>query len=202
MTRKMNKSDATLEPDSIDNDRFSSDEWPSDNGALIDITIVAASWDTTLIDDLKDRGPVMLDYIAARLSLDPKRVSLLLCNDEDMFAMNKTHRGVEKATNVLAFPGDDDIQRAGDMPVEEVTIGDIAIAAETVMRESSEMGIAAGDHLLHLFTHGVLHLLGFDHEEDIPAAEMEGLEIDLLAQMKIVNPYHSDHSVFEMRETE
>ena len=202
MMRKMNKSDATLEPDSIDNDRFSSDEWPSDNGALIDITIVAASWDTTLIDDLKDRGPVMLDYIAARLSLDPKRVSLLLCNDEDMFAMNKTHRGVEKATNVLAFPGDDDIQRAGDMPVEEVTIGDIAIAAETVMRESSEMGIAAGDHLLHLFTHGVLHLLGFDHEEDIPAAEMEGLEIDLLAQMKIVNPYHSDHSVFEMRETE
>ena len=199
MTHKMHKGDATLEPDSKEDGRFLSDEWPSDNGALIDITIVAASWDTTLIDDLKARGPVMLDYIAARLSLDPKRVSLLLCNDEDIRAMNKIHCGVDKATNVLSFPADDDLRRASDMPADEVTIGDIAIAAETVVRESSEKGIAAGDHLLHLFTHGVLHLLGYDHEEDSPAAEMEQLEIDLLAQMKIPNPYHSDHPVFGMR---
>ena len=199
MTRKMHKSDVTLEPDSIENERFASDEWPSDNGALIDITIVAASWDTPLIDDLKARGPAMLDHIAARLSLDPKRVSLLLCNDEDMRAMNKIHCGVDKATNVLSFPAANDLHWAGDMPVDEVTIGDIAIAAETVLRESSKMGIAAGDHLLHLFTHGVLHLLGYDHEEDSPAAEMEQLEIDLLAQMKISNPYHSDHPVFGMR---
>ena len=199
MKRKMHKSEATLEPDSIENERFLSDEWPSDNGALIDITIVAASWDTPLIDDLKARDPAMLDHIAARLSLDPKRVSLLLCNDEDMCAMNKIHRGVDKATNVLAFPADDHLQRAGDMPADEVTIGDIAIAAETVMSESRKTGIAAGDHLLHLFTHGVLHLLGYDHEEDSSAAEMEQLEIDLLAQMKIANPYHSDYLVFGMR---
>ena len=202
MTRNVHRGDIALESDSMDDGRFLSDEWPSENGALIDVTIVAASWDARLICDLKTRGPAMLDHIAARLSCDPKRVSLLLCNDEDMFAMNKTHRGVEKATNVLAFPGDDDIQRAGDMPVEEVTIGDIAIAAETVMRESSEMGIAAGDHLLHLFTHGVLHLLGYDHEEDRAAAEMEGLEIHLLAQMKIANPYNDDHPVFGIREVE
>ena len=202
MTRNVHKGDIALESDSIDDGRFLSDEWPSENGAVIDVTIVSASWDARLIYDLKTRGPAMLDHIAARLSYDPKRVSLLLCNDEDMCAMNKTHRGVEKATNVLAFPVDDDIQRAGDMPVEEVTIGDIAIAAETVMRESSEMGIAAGDHLLHLFTHGVLHLLGFDHEEDIPAAEMEGLEIDLLAQMKIADPYHSDYPVSSILEIE
>ena len=202
MTRKMHKSDATLEPDSLENERFSSGEWRSANGALIDITIVAASWDTPLIDDLKARGPAMLDHIAARLSFDPKRVSLLLCNDEDMRAMNKIHCGIDKATNVLSFPADDDLRRASDMPADEATIGDIAIAAETVMRESSEMGIAAGDHLLHLFTHGVLHLLGYDHEEDSPAAEMERLEIDLLAQMKIANPYHSNHPVFGMREIE
>ena len=199
MTRKMHKSDVTLEPDSIENERFASDEWPSDNGALIDITIVAASWDTPLIDDLKARGPAMLDHISARLSLDPKRVSLLLCNDEDMRAMNQLYRGADKATNVLSFPADDDLWRSGDMPTDDLTIGDIAIAAETVLRESSKMGIAAGDHLLHLFTHGVLHLLGYDHEEDSPAAEMERLEIDLLAQMKISNPYHSDHPVFGMR---
>ncbi|MFL2845163.1 MAG: rRNA maturation RNase YbeY [Candidatus Puniceispirillaceae bacterium] len=202
MTRKMHKGDVTPEPDSTEDEKFLSDEWPSDNGASIDITIVAASWDAPLIDNLKARGPAMLDLISARLSLDPPRVSLLLCNDEDMRAMNQTHRGVYKATNVLSFPADCDLQRAGDMPADEVTIGDIAIAAETVMRESRKTGIAAGDHLLHLFTHGVLHLLGYDHEEDSPAAEMERLEIDLLAQMKIANPYHSDHPVFGMLEIE
>ncbi len=202
MTRNVDKGDTTLDPDSTEGGRFLSDEWPSDNGALIDVIIVAASWDTRLVDDLKARGPLMLDHIAARLSHDPKRVSLFLCNDEDMCSMNKIHRGIDKATNVLAFPADYDLQRAGGMPANEITIGDIAIAAETVLRESSKIGIASGDHLLHLFTHGVLHLLGYDHEDDIPAAEMEGLEIDLLAQMKIANPYHSDHSVFGMREIE
>ncbi len=202
MARKMHKGDATLEPDSIENERFLSEEWLSDNGALIDITIVAESWNTHLVDDLKERGPAMLDHIAVRLSLDPQRVSLLLCNDEDMRVMNKIYRGVDKATNVLSFPLGGDLQRADDIPDEEVTIGDIAIAAESVVRESSKMGITAGDHLLHLFTHGVLHLIGYDHEEDSLAAEMEGLEIDLLAQMKIANPYHNDHPVFGMWEIE
>jgi probable rRNA maturation factor len=201
MTRKMHKGDTTLEPDSIDNERFLSDEWQSENGAFIDITIVAASWDTPLTDDLKARGPAMLDHIAARLSFDPIRVSLFLCSDEDMRAINKIHRGVDKATNVLSFPADVDLQRTSDIPADEVMIGDIAIAAETVLRESNEIGIAAGDHLLHLFTHGVLHLLGYDHEEDSPAAEMERLEIDLLAQMKIADPYSCDIPFFGMRET-
>jgi probable rRNA maturation factor len=202
MTHKMHKGDATLEPDSKEDGRFLSDEWPSDNGALIDITIVVSSWDTPLINDLRARGPAMMDHIAARLSLEPQKVSLLLCNDEDMRAMNQIYRGVDKATNVLSFPADDDLWRSGDMLTDEVTIGDIAIAAESVLRESSKAGIAAGDHLLHLFTHGVLHLLGYDHEEDRAAAEMEGLEIHLLAQMKIANPYHDDHPVSVMREIE
>ena len=202
MTHKMHKGEVTLKPDSIEDERFLSDEWPSENGALIDITIVASSWDTPLVNDLRARGPAMMDHIAARLSLDPQRVSLLLCNDENMRAMNQIHRGVDSATNVLSFPAECDLWRSGDMPNDEVTIGDIAIAAETVLRESSKMGIAAGDHLLHLFTHGVLHLLGYDHEEDRAAAEMEELEIHLLAQMKIANPYHDDHLVFGIREIE
>ena len=202
MTRKMYKDDVALEPDSTGNERFLSDEWQSNNGALIDITIDSASWDASLIDYLKARGPTMLDHIAVRLSLEPKRVSLLLCNDEEMRAMNKIYLGVDKATNVLSFPAGDDLQRASDVPADEVTIGDIAIAAETVMRESIEIGVAGGDHLLHLFTHGVLHLLGYDHEEDIPAAEMERLETDLLAQMKIADPYYCDHPDFGAREIE
>jgi probable rRNA maturation factor len=193
MTRKMNKGDATLEPDSPEDDRFLSDEWPSDNSALIYVTIDAASWHAPLVDELKTRCPAMLDNIAARLSLDPPMVSLLLCDDEGMRAMNHMYRGFDKATNVLSFPVGDDLPWASDVPVNEVTIGDIAIAGESVVREASEAGIAVGDHLLHLFTHGVLHLLGYDHDEVSTASIMEGLEIALLAQMKIANPYCSDY---------
>ena len=144
----------------------------------------------------------MLDCIAARLALDPQRVSLLLCDNENIRAMNHKHRGLDKATNVLSFPANDGLQRLVDIPAHEVMIGDIAIAAETVMCEASKKGIAAGDHLLHLFTHGVLHLLGYDHDEDSSAVEMEGLEIELLAQMKIANPYHCDYCGLGNRETE
>ncbi len=200
MMRKMNKGDANLEPDSSESDRFFSDEWLSENGALICITFDTASWHAILINDLKIRGPAMLDLISLRLSLDPQVISLFLCDDEQMRSINFMYRGHNKATNVLSFSNNDDLQWAANIPAKELPIGDIAIAGETVVREASEVGVAAGDHLLHLFTHGVLHLLGFDHEEDGTAAKMESLEIDLLAQMKIANPYYSDYPDQGIRE--
>jgi probable rRNA maturation factor len=142
----------------------------------------------------------MLDHIASRLSLDPQMVSLLLCNDVDMRSMNLQHRGFDKSTNVLSFPAGDDLYLDDDMPEMDGGIGDIAIAGETVMREAAEAGIVAGDHLLHLFTHGVLHLLGYDHIDDQMADEMEALEIALLGQMKIANPYLDDELALGTRE--
>lgn len=189
MTPKMNKSDTTLEPDSPGDDWFLSSEWASDQGALIEVTVDARRWDAPLVNDLKIRGPAILDHVAERLLLDPKIVSLFLCDDEDMRAMNNLYRGFDKATNVLSFP-------AGDMLADEINIGDIAIASEAVIREASEAGIAESDHLLHLFTHGVLHLLGYDHEDDAKAAEMEGMEIELLDRMKVANPYLDDDLAF------
>ena len=192
MTSEMNNGDAALEPDSPEVDQFLSDEWTSDAGALIEVSIDPSSWHTPLIEDLQKRGPVMLDHMASRLSLDPQMVSLLLCNDVDMRSMNFLHRGFDKSTNVLSFPAGDDLYAGDDMPEMDGGIGDIAIAGETVMREAAEAGIPAGDHLLHLFTHGVLHLLGYDHIDDQMADEMETLEIALLGQMKIANPYLDD----------
>jgi probable rRNA maturation factor len=100
----------------------------------------------------------------------------------------------------LSFPAGDDLYLDDDMPEMDGGIGDIAIAGETVMREAAEAGIAAGDHLLHLFTHGVLHLLGYDHIDDQMADEMEALEIALLGQMKIANPYLDDELALGTRE--
>ena len=201
MTSEMNNGDAALEPDSPEDNQFLSDEWTSKAGALIEVSIDPSSWYSPLIADLKERGPVMLDHTASRLSLDPQMVSLLLCNDVDMRLMNFLHRGFDKSTNVLSFPAGDDLYPNDDMPEMNGGIGDIAIAGETVMREAAEAGIAAGDHLLHLFTHGVLHLLGYDHIDDQMADEMEALEIVLLGQMKIANPYLDDELAFGARET-
>ena len=200
MKSEMNNSDSALEPDSPEDNQFLSDEWTSEAGALIEVSIDPSSWHSPLIADLKKRGPVMLDHIASRLSLDPQIVSLLLCNDVDMHSMNFLHRGFDKSTNVLSFPAGDDLYPNDDMPEMNGGIGDIAIAGETVMREAAEAGIAAGDHLLHLFTHGVLHLLGYDHIDDQMADEMEALEITLLGQMKIANPYLCDELALGTRE--
>ena len=201
MKSEMNNGDSALEPDSPEDNQFLSDEWTSEAGALIDVSIDISSWHNPLLADLKKRGPVMLDHIASRLSLDSQIVSLLLCNDVDMRSMNFLHRGFDKSTNVLSFPAGDDLYPNDDMIELGCGIGDIAIAGETVMREAAEAGIAAGDHLLHLFTHGVLHLLGYDHIDDHVAGEMEALEIALLGQMKIANPYLCDELALGTRET-
>jgi len=201
MTSEMNNGDSALEPDSPEYNQYLSDEWTSEAGALIEISIDPTSWHSPLIADLKKRGPMMLDHIALRLSLDPLMVSLLLCNDVDMRSMNFLHRGFDKPTNVLSFPAGDDLYPNDDMPEMDGGIGDIAIAGETVMREAAEAGIAAGDHLLHLFTHGLLHLLGYDHIDDQMTDEMEALEIVLLGQMKITNPYLDDELALGTRET-
>ena len=201
MKSEMNNGDSALEPDSPEYNQYLSDEWTSEAGALIEISIDPTSWHSPLIADLKKRGPMMLDHIALRLSLDPLMVSLLLCNDVDMRSMNFLHRGFDKPTNVLSFPAGDDLYPNDDMPEMDGGIGDIAIAGETVMREAAEAGIAAGDHLLHLFTHGLLHLLGYDHIDDQMTDEMEALEIVLLGQMKITNPYLDDELALGTRET-
>ena len=148
MKSEMNNGDSALEPDSSGDNQFLSDEWTSEAGALIEVSIDPSSWHSPLIADLKKRGPVMLDHIASRLSLDPQIVSLLLCNDVDMHSMNFLHRGFDKSTNVLSFPAGDDLYLDDDLPELDGGIGDIAIAGETVVREAAEAGIAAGDHCL------------------------------------------------------
>ena len=88
---------------------------------------------------------------------------------------------------MLSFPAADE-DHAGDQIWEQ--LGDIAIAYETCVREADESGISTHNHVTHLFLHGVLHLLGYDHEnDDDDANEMETLEIRLLAAIDIANPY-------------
>ncbi|MGN1078962.1 MAG: rRNA maturation RNase YbeY [Alphaproteobacteria bacterium] len=121
-----------------------------------------------------------------KLPVKSAEASVLLADDAAIHALNKAYRGMDRPTNVLSFAALDD----EDEPiVDPMLLGDIAVAFETTKREAEEQKISMADHLFHLIVHGVLHLIGYDHMTDADAAEMEALEIKILAQNGMENPY-------------
>lgn len=115
-------------------------------------------------------------------------VSIVLSDDEAVRQLNKTHRGIDKPTNVLSFPA-----APGTLDAEEPSVaylGDIVIAYETVVTEAKCQDRTVDDHFSHLVTHGLLHVLGYDHETEEDARKMEQLEISLLAMLGIADPYN------------
>lgn len=122
----------------------------------------------------------------------PLEVCVVLANDEMIATLNLEYKNKRGPTNVLSFAAID-----SDMPVidDENTpyaLGDIILALETIERESKEQNKSFPDHVTHLITHGTLHLLGYDHEEDTEAEIMENLEIEILNELGIKNPYKYD----------
>ena len=120
--------------------------------------------------------------IAKAASFEGKdgEVAVLLTSDAAIRTMNATWRGIDKPTNVLSFPA---------VASDGSHLGDIAIACETVERESAAENKGFLDHLAHLSIHGYLHLIGFDHETDREAERMEQLETRILASLGIADPY-------------
>lgn len=115
---------------------------------------------------------------------DGAELSLLLTDDKRIRVINRDWRGFDKATNVLSFPAAPP-ERVATSPV----LGDIVIAYETVEREAQAEGKSLADHFSHLVIHGLLHLLGEDHETEAEAQHMEGLEVAALARLGIADPY-------------
>lgn len=110
-------------------------------------------------------------------------LSLVLTDDAAIRDLNREHRGKDKATNVLSFPGFDPDE------APEPLLGDIVIAYETVAREAAEEAKPIADHFCHLVVHGMLHLFGYDHETDDDAEVMEAEERRVLARLGIADPY-------------
>ena len=111
-------------------------------------------------------------------------LTLRLVDDGESRKLNERYRGKNRPTNVLSFPA--------DLP-EELGIpllGDIVICAPLVGAEAEAQQKPVQSHWAHLTIHGVLHLLGYDHQEKKAAEEMEALEADLLHSLGIRNPYH------------
>jgi len=106
-------------------------------------------------------------------------MALLLTADAAMADLNRRFRKVEKPTNVLSFPSGE----------AEGFLGDIALAIETCAREAGEKGISLSDHAAHLIVHGMLHLIGYDHQTDAEAERMERREAAILEAMGVADPY-------------
>ncbi len=118
---------------------------------------------------------------ASALSTAGGEVSIVLTDDSAVRALNRDWRGIDKATNVLSFPA----AKASGAKF----LGDIVIAYETLDRECSEEDRVFLHHLAHLAVHGFLHLLGYDHQTDAQAEEMEGIESKVMTQLRMPDPY-------------
>jgi probable rRNA maturation factor len=117
-------------------------------------------------------------------------LSVRLTGDEAVRALNAKWRGKDKPTNVLSFPqasAADFADIAADGP--ELMLGDLVLARETCAAEAAEKRIPLDDHAAHLIVHGTLHLLGYDHQDDSAAEEMEGREVRALGRLGIADPY-------------
>jgi probable rRNA maturation factor len=115
-------------------------------------------------------------------------IGIALADDARMRSLNKSFRGTDKATNVLAFPAPK-LRGDGSRP-----LGDIVLAYETLAREAENEGKSAEHHLMHLAVHGTLHLLGFDHDDEVDAEMMEARERAILATLGIPDPYANEHA--------
>jgi probable rRNA maturation factor len=154
---------------------------------MIDLDIVRGPGDWARVADLE---PLARSAVEAVFTVAPEtpqsavELSLLLTDDAGIRELNRAWRGLDKATNVLSFPGS-----GAPTPDGVGHLGDIALAFDTAAREAEAEGKSLAHHVAHLVVHAVLHLLGHDHETDAEAEAMEGLEVQALASLGIADPY-------------
>jgi probable rRNA maturation factor len=145
----------------------------------VDVSIEAGGW-----AQLPDAEAVARRAAATALAgAGDVEVGITLTGDNRMRELNRIWRGADRPTNVLSFPAPATKDAATHL------LGDVVIAGETLMREAAELRVPPRDHLAHLVVHGLLHLLGHDHENDRDAQAMENLERAILARLGVPDPY-------------
>ena len=151
---------------------------------LIDVIVDDAAWDAAKGAEAAVRRALSEAAVAIGANFKDRMLAVLLTGDAAMRRLNAQWRHIDRPTNVLSFrPAAN--QQAGVVK----SLGDIAIAYETAAREAAEEGKPFADHLAHLAVHGFLHLLGYDHDTDAAAEQMEQLERVILARLGVPDPY-------------
>lgn len=164
---------------------------------LVDCVIEDARWDVLGLDALATHAATAT-LTALKLDLGTYSICVMGCDDIRIATLNAEFRGKPTPTNVLSWAADDLAPEAdGDEPYipgegnpqDPESLGDIALAYETCVREAAEAEKPLTDHVTHLVIHGLLHCLGYDHVRDGDAARMEGLEVQILASLGLPDPY-------------
>ena len=145
---------------------------------MIEVDVEAPAWGQAL----EDPAGAALRAAEAALQAAAQNgdVAVLLADDEVLAELNAGFRGKSGPTNVLSFPAPE---------TARPHLGDVAVAFGVCQREAHEQGKRLEDHLMHLVAHGVLHLVGYDHEDDAEAEIMEALERRVLAGLGVSDPY-------------
>ncbi len=113
--------------------------------------------------------------------LAPAELTIRFVDTEEGRGLNREYRGKDYATNVLTFPYTES--------EDELTCADIVLCSDVLEKEAAEQDKTLEEHAAHLVVHGALHAQGYDHEDEDEAAEMEGLEIEILARLGFADPY-------------
>jgi probable rRNA maturation factor len=165
---------------------------PAGNAAEITVTVSCEAWLAACpdADSLVEAAAGAALSAARKGAADrPVLLGIMLTDDAEQRTLNRSWRGKDSSTNVLSFAiGDPDEPAPPGAPM---LLGDVVLAFETVAREAAEQRKPLPDHLRHLVVHGILHLLGFDHESDAEAAIMEAREIEILAELGVPAPYEN-----------
>jgi probable rRNA maturation factor len=155
--------------------------------ARIEVALASAWWRTALPDAARHCRAAARAALAAAAGTasGPVELGIVLADDALVRSLNREWRGQNKPTNVLSFPTSG-APRARGAPM---LLGDVVLAFETIAAEAKAQDRALADHLAHLVVHGVLHLMGFDHERVAEAERMEALEAAVLSRLGIADPY-------------
>ncbi len=157
---------------------------------IIDIAIPCESWSAALEDvekHIREAAQKTLEVSGFEHNLESPELSIVLADNALVQTLNRDYRSKDKPTNVLSFPQHEpDVFTRGE---SVAALGDVVLGFETIEEEALSQKKSLQDHTLHLVVHGLLHLLGFDHEQDEDAQIMETLEIRVLESLGIKNPY-------------
>ena len=171
-----------------DEDRSCDEEPPSRLSLALERVDDDGDWAS--VGPVDDMIAAVAQVLAAAPELSdvyPATAAVALSSNDAVRRLNAAYRGKDKPTNVLSFPTPTLPETLTD--AEPQALGDVVLALETLIDEAAAAGIPLGHHFQHLLIHGLLHLIGYDHESDAEAEEMEALETVLLARLGIPDPY-------------
>ncbi|MGB7206391.1 MAG: rRNA maturation RNase YbeY [Anderseniella sp.] len=153
---------------------------------MIDVDVDEVAWAALSEPEMCVMNAAKATFAKLDHDVSDKAVAIVLACDEDAAELNQQWRGKPGATNVLSFPA------AGNIPLqpgEPRHLGDIILAAGVIASEAVTQEKSLADHTSHLVVHGILHILGYDHTDEDEAEAMESLEIAILNDLGIANPY-------------